>query len=543
MPKKLVQDFLYGNETYLIRGACFKIWKEFGGAFKEKVVDRALGEELKSLGLKVDSQKSIGIYYRGKKIASYVPDKIINDAILIEVKCKPFLTKEDERQFWLYLKGSKYKLGLLINFGFRKLEIKRRIYDKAREKRFQRKSALLSTFIGFYIAITLLLSWCPASAQQNISPRLSVSPHTFDLTVLPGETRTGKIKVGNRSEVPLPILTKTVDFSAAGEEGEMAFDELSQDISFASRKWIKIENPNFILNPGETKEVYFTIQVPENAEPGGHYATFLFEPQLPSFYFEEPTPPSGEPFRLEPDLERTPVQPRVVPVIGVLFLFSVQTFTLEPETGEKLEVVEFSIPREERLASLENFFRVVSRSFSRGLALINQAYAAEPSKIEIVKKAPSSFVLRIKNNDIYHIKPSGKVLIYNFFGKKVGEAEIPQRTILPGQIRKFPVEFSPGIPEKLKWLPASVSNFLVQNFFVGKYGARIELQTKSPLTAEVFQPEIPVVLTFFSLPWHFWFSFIFISGLLFFLLVKYRKRIVLAMKTLLSPNPFFKIGQ
>jgi len=386
-----------------------------------------------------------------------------------------------------------------------------------------------------FVLILAFCFWLFFSSRcyaQNISPSLSVSPHTFDLTVLPGETRTGKIKVGNRSEVPLPILTKTVDFSAAGEEGEMAFDELSQDISFASRKWIKIENPNFILNPGETKEVYFTIQVPENAEPGGHYATFLFEPQLPSFYFEEPTPPSGEPFRLEPDLERTPVQPRVVPVIGVLFLFSVQTFTLEPETGEKLEVVEFSIPREERLASLENFF-------SRLMG--NTVEAA--SSITITRKPPSSFVLRIKNNDIYHIKPSGKVLIYNFFGKKVGEAEIPQRTILPGQIRRFPVEFSPEIPEKLKWLPASVSNFLVQNFFVGKYGARIELQTKSPLTAEVFQPEIPVVLTFFSLPWHFWFSFIFISGLLFFLLVKYRKRIVLAMKTLLSPNPFFKIGQ
>jgi len=134
MPKKLVKDFLYADETYLIRGACFKIWKEFGGAFKEKVVDRALEIELNNCGLKVENQKSIPIYYQGKKIASYVPDKIINDKILLELKCKPFLTKEDERQFWLYLKGSEYKLGLLINFGSKKLEIKRRIYDKGREK-------------------------------------------------------------------------------------------------------------------------------------------------------------------------------------------------------------------------------------------------------------------------------------------------------------------------------------------------------------------------------------------------------------------------
>jgi len=134
MSKKLVKDFLYPIETYLIRKACFKVWKEFGGAFKEKIIEKALTEELINLGLEVVNKKSIDIYYNGKKIGAYIPDKIVNDKILLEIKCKTFLTKEDERQFWLYLKGSKYKIGLLINFGSEKLEIKRRIYDKAREK-------------------------------------------------------------------------------------------------------------------------------------------------------------------------------------------------------------------------------------------------------------------------------------------------------------------------------------------------------------------------------------------------------------------------
>ena len=133
MTTKNGENLLYKETTYKIRGACFKVWREFGGAFKEKVVERALEEELKSLGLKVESQKSIDILYNSKKIASYIPDQIINDLVLIEIKCKPFLTREDERQFWLYLKGSEYKLGLLINFGSEKLEIKRRVYDKARK--------------------------------------------------------------------------------------------------------------------------------------------------------------------------------------------------------------------------------------------------------------------------------------------------------------------------------------------------------------------------------------------------------------------------
>lgn len=125
-------DFLYKEETYKIRGACFEVWKKFGGAFKEKVVDNALTIALEKKGLKVQSQIKIDIYFDDKKVGTYVPDKIVDDLILIEIKCKPFLTQEDRKQFWLYLKGSKYKVGLLINFGTKELEIERRIYDKAR---------------------------------------------------------------------------------------------------------------------------------------------------------------------------------------------------------------------------------------------------------------------------------------------------------------------------------------------------------------------------------------------------------------------------
>lgn len=138
MPKRLVVDFLYKDTTYQVRGACFEIWKEFGGAFKESVIRKALIKALRERGLAVEDQKRINIYYKDEKVGTYVPDVIINDSILTEIKCKPFLTKEDERQFWLYLKGSTYKLGLLINFGPKQLDIRRRIYDKAR---FQRKSA------------------------------------------------------------------------------------------------------------------------------------------------------------------------------------------------------------------------------------------------------------------------------------------------------------------------------------------------------------------------------------------------------------------
>lgn len=122
---------LYSDESYKIRGACFKVWKELGGAFKESIVDRALSIELKKEGLSVEEQKKIHIYYQGQKVGTYVPDKVVNDIIIIEMKSKPCLTKGDIKQFWYYLKGTNYKLGFLINFGD-KLEIKRVIYDTAR---------------------------------------------------------------------------------------------------------------------------------------------------------------------------------------------------------------------------------------------------------------------------------------------------------------------------------------------------------------------------------------------------------------------------
>lgn len=102
----------------------------------------------------------------------------------------------------------------------------------------------------------------------------------------------------------MPIAAKVTNFTAEENTGQMVFDELSQDPSFSSRFWFKIEKPDFILESGEKRIVNFTISVPKDAEPGGHYATILFVPQLPSFYFKEKGP-------------------RVVPIIGVLFLVEV----------------------------------------------------------------------------------------------------------------------------------------------------------------------------------------------------------------------------
>jgi len=136
-------DLIYADITYKIRGACFEVWKKFGGAFKEKIVDNALTIALKEKQLTVKNQEKINIYFNNIKVGTYIPDKIVDDIILLEIKCKPFITIEDRKQFWYYLKASQYKLGLLINFGTQKLQIERRVYDTARNK-IPKSSASLS---------------------------------------------------------------------------------------------------------------------------------------------------------------------------------------------------------------------------------------------------------------------------------------------------------------------------------------------------------------------------------------------------------------
>jgi GxxExxY protein len=125
---------LYKDLTYKIRGTVFAVWKELGPAFKESIYQKALEKEFEKQNISFVSQRQIDIFYDGKKIGIYKPDFIVNDKILIEIKVLPRLTKLEEKQTWYYLKGTNFKLALLINFGGQKLQIKRWIYDKARKK-------------------------------------------------------------------------------------------------------------------------------------------------------------------------------------------------------------------------------------------------------------------------------------------------------------------------------------------------------------------------------------------------------------------------
>lgn len=125
------EDFLYKDLSYTVRGILFDIKKNLGLGHKEQIYQRAFESELEKRKINFSKEKQIPIIYNKKKIGVYQPDFVVDEKIIVEFKALPFIGTRETKQLWTYLKGSDYKLALLVNFG-NDLEIKRVIYDTAR---------------------------------------------------------------------------------------------------------------------------------------------------------------------------------------------------------------------------------------------------------------------------------------------------------------------------------------------------------------------------------------------------------------------------
>jgi GxxExxY protein len=124
-----MKTLIFEKESFIIRGGAFAIYKEFRNRHKENVYQKALHHYLVKQGLRVDREKQLPIYFDGEKVGTYTPNFVINEDIIVELKCKPRITKDDLGQFWHYMTSSRKPLGFLINFGAKDgVQIIRRIY-------------------------------------------------------------------------------------------------------------------------------------------------------------------------------------------------------------------------------------------------------------------------------------------------------------------------------------------------------------------------------------------------------------------------------
>lgn len=104
--------------AYKIVGCAIEVQKEFGPGLLENVYEKCLIEELTQNNFNVQTQVKIPIKYKGKEVdANYFADIVINDIIILELKCVESILPIHKAQLLTYLKLTGKPKGLLINFN------------------------------------------------------------------------------------------------------------------------------------------------------------------------------------------------------------------------------------------------------------------------------------------------------------------------------------------------------------------------------------------------------------------------------------------
>ena len=101
-----------------------------GFDFLESVYEKCLLIELRKLKLQAESQKAIIVHYEGKIVGEFVADIVVDDTIILELKSVKRIVKAHEIQLVNYLVATGKPVGLLLNFGEQKVEIKRKVKAK-----------------------------------------------------------------------------------------------------------------------------------------------------------------------------------------------------------------------------------------------------------------------------------------------------------------------------------------------------------------------------------------------------------------------------
>ena len=282
---------------------------------------------------------------------------------------------------------------------------------------------------------------------------LTLSPPLYEIGAMPGQTLKTGLKVFNETDKAGSFYFEAQNFTAEGEEGDPYFVTEIDKEGLAS--WIEL--PDLIyLEPGELKQVEFIIKVPENADPGGHYAAI----------FLSTSPPSAEGAGAV----------GVAAKIGSLVLLRIGG-----EIIEQGKLIEFGLADGKRL----------------------------------FEHLPIDFLVRIENLGTVHIKPAGTIEIRNIFGIKTEEIKVniakmpdgkerPVGNILPESVRKFESSWQAGLPAgqageaenqpETFWQKVKLEK---ENLALGRYEAKLNLDYGAEN-----DKKITAVLSFWVFPWH-----------------------------------------
>ncbi|MFA4852300.1 MAG: GxxExxY protein [Bacteroidales bacterium] len=120
-------NYKYSDLTGKIIEAFFNVYNTLGFGFLEKVYENALFIEITAMGLSVEKQRAIKVYYEGDQVGEYFADLIVEECVIVELKAAESICEEHEYQLINYLKATEIEVGLLLNFG-KKPEFKRKVF-------------------------------------------------------------------------------------------------------------------------------------------------------------------------------------------------------------------------------------------------------------------------------------------------------------------------------------------------------------------------------------------------------------------------------
>lgn len=138
--------------------------------------------------------------------------------------------------------------------------------------------------VGVLVAVSCMFSLIPAAYgidDVNLGgddrEEITMSPTTQKHEIEAGESYTGSFKVINSGKTDYTFLVYTKPFSVKGEEYSTDYSSSSERAD--ADRWVQFDTTEAQLKPGDEKEISYTVQVPEDASIGGHYAVLFAETQ------------------------------------------------------------------------------------------------------------------------------------------------------------------------------------------------------------------------------------------------------------------------
>ena len=223
------------------------------------------------------------------------------------------------------------------------------------------------------LALFLSIAYVNINAQNSNESGLSISPVVFELNSDPGDTLTNQVKIYNPTENSLQVKMKIEDFTPVGEEGQVILQEPGENTTYSLAGWTTVSPSSFTIQPEQQQLVTFTIGVPQNGEPGGHYGSIVAT--------------------LSGGANQT-TGSTVGSELGALILLRVSG-----NVKEEIVVNTFS-----------------TASFK--------------------ETGPIDFEIKFENTGNVHVKPAGFVSITDMLGQEVALFEIPQKNVIPGAVRE-----------------------------------------------------------------------------------------------------------